>query len=189
MQRGNPPGKDGSLGDAINWETLLKKMPNQELFLITDDKDYISQVGDSRLAQFLTEEWEEHKTKEIHLYRKLSDFFRDKFPKIKLASEMEKELAISELTKSGKFQTTHNAIANLSKFTDFTTDELNAIVDAAISNSQIYWIAQDADVKAFMQGLLVGRESSIDSEKLKKFKACYLTPDQTAEIEKEDLPF
>src|SRR5258708_10453321 len=38
MKLGNPPGKDGSHGDAINWETLLAQMPKQDLFLITDDK-------------------------------------------------------------------------------------------------------------------------------------------------------
>jgi PIN domain len=181
MERGNPPGKDGSLGDAINWETLLRKMPKQELFFITDDKDYMSQVDDTRLAEFLSDEWEGQKASKIFVYRKLSEFFRHKFPKIRLASEMEKELAISELARSGNFQRTHAAIANLSKFTDFTKDELNAIVDAAISNSQVYWIAEDADVKAFMQGLIVGREKFIDPEKLKTFKGYYAAPQDSEE--------
>lgn len=30
MQVGNPPGKDGSLGDAINWELPLNGVPNGE---------------------------------------------------------------------------------------------------------------------------------------------------------------
>jgi len=188
MQRGNPPGKDGSLGDAVNWETLLKKMPKEELFFITDDKDYMSQVNDARLAEFLSDEWVALKTTKIFLYRKLSEFFRDKFPKIRLASEMEKELAILELARSGNFQRTHSAIAKLSKFTDFTNDELNAIVEAAISNRQVYRVAEDADVKVFMQGLIVGRENSIDPEKLKTFKTYYL-PEHPAEPDQEDLPF
>jgi hypothetical protein len=190
MQRGNPPGKDGSLGDAINWETLLRKMPKEELSLITDDKDYMSQVDDSRLSEFLSDEWEKLKGTEIFLYRKLSDFFRHKFPKIKLASEMEKELAILELARSGSFQRTHTAIANLSKFTDFTKDELNAIVEAAISNSQVYWIAKDADVKGFMQSVVAGREKYIDPEKFKTFVTYYFTPpEQVAIPVEEDPPF
>jgi predicted nucleic acid-binding protein len=36
----NPPGKDGSLGDAINWEGLLNSVDdNQKLYLVADDKD------------------------------------------------------------------------------------------------------------------------------------------------------
>jgi hypothetical protein len=176
MELGNPPGKDGSYGDAINWETLLRRMPKEELFLITDDKDYMSQVDDTRLAEFLSEEWQERKSAKINFYRKLSDFFRDKFPMIKLASEMEKELAITELTNSGKFERTHLAIAKLSKFTDFTDDEIIEIVEAAISNSQIYWIRADEDVKTFMRNLARGKESIIEAEKLATFKSYY--PDE-----------
>ena len=36
MSLGNPPGKNGSLGDAVNWETLLKMIPSKEdLFFIS----------------------------------------------------------------------------------------------------------------------------------------------------------
>jgi len=176
MALGNPPGKDGSYGDAINWQTLLTRMPKEELFLITDDKDYMSQVNDTRLADFLSEEWQESKAAKVNFYRKLSDFFRDKFPTIRLASEMEKELAISELANSGNFQRTHSAIAKLSKFTDFTTAEINEIVQAAISNRQVYWIGGDEDVKAFMHNLVHGKESIIEPEKLATFKSYY--PDE-----------
>jgi predicted nucleic acid-binding protein len=38
---GNPPGKELSLGDAINWETLLERMPIlTDLHFISDDQDY-----------------------------------------------------------------------------------------------------------------------------------------------------
>jgi hypothetical protein len=174
MVLGNPPGKDGSYGDAINWESLLAKMPKAEFSLITDDKDYMSQVNDTRLAEFLSEEWQERKSAKVNFYRRLSDFFRDKFPTIRLASEMEKELAISELTSSGNFQRTHSAIAKLAKFTDFTNDEINEIVAAAISNSQIYWISEDPDVKAFMQNLVHGKEGIMEPEKLAAFKTHYM---------------
>jgi hypothetical protein len=158
-------------------------MPKEELFLITDDRDYISQVNDTRLAEFLSEEWQENKGTKIILYRKLSDFFRDKFPAIKLAREMEKELAISELSLSGNFQRTHTAIAKLSQFTDFTNDEVNAIVDAAISNNQIYWIGADPDVRTFMQNLVQGKENIIEAKKLAVFKSYFLAdPEPAAEI-------
>ncbi len=190
MRLGNPPGKDGSYGDAINWETLLTKVPKDELFLITDDKDYISQVNDANLAEFLLGEWEEKKGTKIHFYRKLSDFFSDKFPNIRLASEMEKDLAISELANSGNFYTTHSAITKLSKFTDFTDAEINGIVDAAISNRQVYWISEDGDVKTFMQNLIRGKENVIDPKKLSALSILYPSdPELGPELDDADIPF
>ncbi len=173
MALGNPPGKDGSYGDAVNWETLLAKTGNEDLFFITDDKDYKSQVNDTRLAEFLSQEWEEKKSGTLSYYRKLSDFFRDKFPAIQLASELEKELAISQLANSGNFNRTHVAIAKLAKFSDFSNDEVNEIVEAAINNKQIYWISSDPDVRVFMQHLVHGKEDIIDPENLAVFLAHY----------------
>ena len=44
--RGNPPGKPGSLGDAINWEVLLQSVPTgEDIVTITDDRDYASQLA------------------------------------------------------------------------------------------------------------------------------------------------
>lgn len=38
---GNPPGKDKSYGDAINWISLLESAPNDEdIYFISEDKDY-----------------------------------------------------------------------------------------------------------------------------------------------------
>src|ERR1700676_5648823 len=115
-------------------------MPKEEVSLITDDKDYISQVDDTRLSEFLSNEWEKLKGTKIFLYRKLSEFFRHKFPKIKLASEMEKELAISQLARAGNFQRTHSVGANLFSFTDFTNDELNPIAGVGFRNARVYRI-------------------------------------------------
>lgn len=173
MTLGNPPGKDGSYGDAINWETLLKKMPKEDLYLLTDDKDYISPVNGNKLAEYLAEEWQEKKAARIVLYRKLSDFFRDKYPSIKLASELEKELAISSLAQSGSFQATHLAIAKLATFTDFTDAQIRELVEAAITNSQIFWISGDGDVKNFMLNAIRDHQHIIDPQKLAVFNTYY----------------
>jgi predicted nucleic acid-binding protein len=189
MKLGNPPGKNGSYGDAINWETLLAKTPNEDLYLVTEDKDYISPVSENRLCQFLEEEWQAKKSK-IFFYRKLSHFFRDKFPRIKIASELEKELAIVNLVNSGKFETTHSAISRLSKFTDFTNIQVSEIVDAAISNSQIFWIWRDPDVKNFMQTVIKGKETAIEPEKLAKFKEIYFPSEfDASNVAKEEIEF
>ncbi|MBD3653281.1 PIN domain-containing protein [Kangiella sp.] len=57
MDVGNPPGKDGSLGDAINWECLLYSVTNNEkLYLVADDKDYYSVLDNTKLKEFLSDE-------------------------------------------------------------------------------------------------------------------------------------
>jgi hypothetical protein len=173
IELGNPPGKSGSLGDAINWETLLEKMPHGELYLITEDKDYMSQVNEEKLAEFLLEEWAEKKGSNVLFYRRLSDFFSDKFPTIKLASEWEKELAIARLMWTGSFRATHAAIARVASFSDFTDDQINQIVDAAVSNTQISWICNDPDVRSFLESVVHGNEDIIEPAKLKAFNSLY----------------
>jgi predicted nucleic acid-binding protein len=58
IQIGNPPGKEGSLGDAISWEALLEECPEgQDLFFVTDDRDYVSVLNESLFKEFLFDEW------------------------------------------------------------------------------------------------------------------------------------
>lgn len=189
MQLGNPPGKKGSYGDAINWEILLSEMPTQDLYLITDDTDYISPINEDKLAHYLIEEWEEKKHASIFFYRRLSQFFRHKFPSIKLANDMEKELAIANLVSSGNFASTHVAIARLAGFGDFTIAQIREIIDAALSNCQIYWISGDSDVSQFMQNIVRGREAEIDAEKLAEFRRRYTSEPEAAPVEEEDISF
>jgi len=167
MNLGNPPGKNNSYGDALNWEALLADFPEgEDLYFITDDKDYISPIDENRLSEFLIEEWKTENSSNIFFFRKLSDFFRDRFPDIKLASELEKGLAISGLINSTNFHATHSAIARLSKFADFSDAEINQIVEASVSNSQIRWIIDDPDVKEFLENLIKGKIEIINPEAL-----------------------
>ncbi len=72
MDVGNPPGKNGSLGDAINWEALLENVPNQEkLYLIADDKDYFSVLDENKPKDFLRDEWLFRKNSETIFYRRV----------------------------------------------------------------------------------------------------------------------
>ncbi len=187
---GNPPGKTGSYCDAINWESLLDSVPdNEDLYLVTDDKDYISQIYENNLSQFLLEEWNKKKNSNIYLYRRLSDFFREKYPDIKLASDFEKELAISALISSSKFSDTHLAIAKLSKFTDFSDLQINKIIETSVTNNQIYWIKDDEDIRSFFNNLVEGKEDIIDSNILKKFSEMYRTESEDELSIEEEVPF
>ncbi len=167
IERGNPPGKKGSLGDALNWEVLLEKVPNGEnLYFISDDKDFISPIDKDSFNTFLFEEWQEKKNSNIIFYKSLSQFFRDNFPNIKLASELEKEILIKRLLNSRSFAETHEIIAKLNKYDEFSEDQIRAIAAAYVSNNQIYWIINDTDVMEFILKIIKGNEDKIDSSDL-----------------------
>jgi predicted nucleic acid-binding protein len=167
----NPPGKKGSLGDAVNWEALLDGTPEgQDLYFVSSDGDYSSDLDDERFDPFLTEEWEAAKKSRIIYFRRMSLFFRAQFPEIKLAAEAEKDLAIRDLGDSGSFARTHGVIARLRQYTDFTPAQLNEIVSAFLANNQVQWIVGDHDVHSFLSEAIAGREGHVEPAKLKEIR-------------------
>ena len=165
VRLGNPPGKDGSLGDAVNWEILLTAVPDgEDLLVVSADSDFRSPLADGRLHGFLEDEWTEAKGSSIALYPSLSALFKDHYPTIRLASELERELAVAKLTGSDSFSSTHAAIADLGAHSDFTDSQVQAIADAAKSNSQIHWILGDRDVRQFYDALLEQRRAALSEE-------------------------
>lgn len=168
---GNPPGKNRSLGDALNWEALLQQVDaGRDLHLVSGDSDYCSDLDDNRLDGFLAEEWETAKRARVSVFKRLSAFFRAEFPQIRLAAEAEKDLAIRDLGNSGSFSQTHGLVARLQQYADFTPAQLNEIVSAALTNNQVYWIAGDDDVHAFLSTVIQGHENQIEPENLAKLK-------------------
>jgi hypothetical protein len=164
---GNPPGKRGSLGDPINWECLLEAVPEgQDLNFISDDSDFCSALNRDAFDPFLLDEWIERKHARLVFYRRLSSFFGKEYPDINLADEMAKDALIAQLADSGSFAMTHSLIRKLLRYTDFTHAQINDIVSAAISNNQVYWIAEDPDVNGFLRWLIDGHEGEIDADNL-----------------------
>jgi hypothetical protein len=179
---GNPPGKRDSLGDAINWESLLHAIGIlEDIHIVSDDGDYSSELAEDRLHPFLRDEWAEEKHAEVHYYRRLSQFFKEHFPDIKLASEIEKDLAIRDLANSGSFASTHAAIARLNQFGEFNPPQAQALLDAALTNSQIHWIIGDADVHEFFSRLLARAGQHLDSDKRSRLVELLAADAQPAE--------
>ncbi|SMN15016.1 hypothetical protein CRYPA_1105 [uncultured Candidatus Thioglobus sp.] len=167
----NPPGKDGSLGDAINWEALLESVTDDEkLHLVADDKDYYSVLDDNKLKDFLSDEWQEKKNEEVQFYRRLSQFFKEHYPDIKLASELEKELSIRALVNSGNFANTHNAVSKLEKYAEFNKSQVNELVQICFTNNQVGWILDDQDIYAFYKSLLDNHGEKLEPELNDKLK-------------------
>lgn len=189
MSVGNPPGKNGSLGDAINWEALLKNVPDgQDLYLIADDRDYFSVLDENKPKEFLIREWKEKKKADVFFYRRLAPFFKEHYPQIKLASELEKEMAVQQLVGSGAFATTHSAVAKLSGFENFSQPQVSEIVDAALTNNQVKWILGDTDVFEFMTKFAADYKDKIDEGQYQQLIDA-LKKHEPAEDEGGDFPF
>jgi hypothetical protein len=151
---GNPPGKNSSLGDALHWESLLATNSIFSISLVTRDKDFASPLDRKKLNEFLTKEWKISKLfGKVELFPSLSDFFRTKFPFIKLSTEEEKRSLIGQLENSPNFASTHDIIGELSKFDFFTNKQIIRLFKALVSNSQVGWIATDVDLQEFYFGL------------------------------------
>jgi predicted nucleic acid-binding protein len=164
---GNPPGKNGSLGDAINWEALLLTLPEkEELHFVADDKDYYSVLDENQPKDFLVNEWVREQESNIVFYRRLSQFFKANYPDIKLASELEKEIEIKALSSSSNFASTHGIIDRLSKFEGFSVTQLNQLIEICIQNNQVRWIFSDEDVCEFYTNLVENNRDKINDDLL-----------------------
>jgi predicted nucleic acid-binding protein len=167
MSVGNPPGKNNSLGDAINWESLLNQTPTgEDLYFITGDKDYCSALNDDEFSDFLLTEWDRRKQTKIHFYKRLSSFCKEQFPEITIASARDKDFLIRDLVNSQSIVNTQAAIAKLSYYTEFTAAQVNSIVGAAISNRQVGWSIEDDHVKSFLRSIVTNNEQYLDAASL-----------------------
>lgn len=194
-QKGNPPGKNGSVGDQYNWEVLLEVLPNEDLHIVSKDGDYSSLLNKNRPHPCLESEWKTKKNANLHIYSELGAFltrYRETLAQInEPAAEMvpapidvplppnehvaevipvpievplpvaepanpAKEVAILRLEQSRSFATTHSAVALLSQFREsLTKAEAERLLNAAINNDQVRWIATDSDVYAFFTMLIL----------------------------------
>jgi hypothetical protein len=155
---GNPPGKEHKYGDAINWLSLLLQIPKgEDLFFIGADGDYQSVVDKNRFNQFLLDEWQDTKESDIFFFKSLTEFFNTHIQNIKIRNELiadqEKDSLISELECSGSFANTHWAVSRLSAFKTWTDEQVNRILDAVESNSQVGYVSGDDDVADFLKSL------------------------------------
>jgi predicted nucleic acid-binding protein len=167
MGVGNPPGKNNSLGDAINWECLLDETPiGEDLYFITGDKDYCSALNDDEFSDFLLAEWERKKQTKINFYKRLSSFCKEQFPEIALASVRDKEFLIRDFVNSHSIAATQAAIAKLSYYSEFTAAQVNTIVTAAISNRQVVWSLEDDRVRSFLSSVVANNKQYLDPESL-----------------------
>lgn len=167
MAIGNPPGKNNSLGDAINWECLLAAIPEgEDLHFITGDKDYSSALNDDEFSDFLLNEWREKKGTQLYFYKRLSSFCKERFPDITIASNRDKDFLIRDLVTSQSIAATQVAIEKLSYYSEFSAAQVNTIVTAAIGNRHIIWSLEDDRVSGFLRSVVVNNSQYLDPTSL-----------------------
>jgi predicted nucleic acid-binding protein len=153
---GNPPGKNDSIGDQLNWEILLKVVPSgAPLHIVSKDGDYTSRLNPTGPNTFLADEWKETHESDVFIYEHIGQFFQANFPDQDFSLNIEKREAIDRLLNSGAFASTHSAIALLDPYTPFLSEEeTEEVVQGALSNGQVRWIMGDTDVEQFFKRLL-----------------------------------
>ena len=197
--RGNPPGKgQGPIGDEINWECLLEAIEEKtDLYIIAEDVDWRGSKEGDKLKPFLQREWKWSKASKVVYYRGLTSFFKDKFPEIKLAKELEKDIAIKKLASTGSFRETRVALRRLLKLGDFTTSQMNEIVAASNKNGQVFLISDDKDIVELMDKLVDLKRTTLGAQEVETFYDYYfrkrdeekgIVPPKP-QVEVEDVPF
>ncbi|OGH94606.1 MAG: hypothetical protein A2538_00420 [Candidatus Magasanikbacteria bacterium RIFOXYD2_FULL_41_14] len=77
--RGNPPRKNNaSFGDAIIWETIIQNFVDEDLFLISGDGDFESDIKNGKINELLMFEWSNKTENKITLYKELGSFINEK---------------------------------------------------------------------------------------------------------------
>lgn len=159
---GNPPGKAGSVGDAINWTLLLQTVPDGEpLHVISEDGDFYSTLNEDAAHPFLEEEWRTRKGSSLHVYRTLSAFMKEHFDGVAFPFDRAKDALIDDLSTSGSFANTHHFVAKLEAFSYFSLKEVERIMVAAVENNQFGRIVSDRDVSDFLNRVAIPRLGSL----------------------------
>lgn len=170
---GKPPGKGGSNGDAVVWESLLGEIPaGTELIVITEDKDYASAMNKDMLNPFLAKEWESQKESPVTLYTNIARFLYDYTKDIGERAARRKGFLIDNLAESASFAETHAAIKPLSEYEHFSRKEIEELCTIFFENSQVRMIYEDYDVNEFYLKVLA--DVDIDSEKGDHVRFTYL---------------
>lgn len=165
MALGNPPGKNSSIGDAVNWTVLLESVPDgEDLHVISGDGDFYSSLNEEAVKPFLKEEWATKKRSSLFTYRTLSNFMKQHFDGVAFSFDKAKDSLIEDLSASGSFAWTHSLISKLEAYPYFSLKEVERILDAAMVNDQFRYIITDDDISDFLDRIAVPRLASLNSQ-------------------------
>ena len=172
---GDPPGKNYSTGDAINWLSLLQEVPDgSDLYFIGGDKDFSSGIDTNTFNSFLLREWQQEKGSHVYYYfRGLGRFFKDHYPHVIYAADFLRKNLIEELQRSQSFRQSRRVLQELKDFEHFTTEELEAFAYAILFNEHVLWIRQEAVVDDIISRMVRQYAHLLDEETLAQIRAYY----------------
>jgi rRNA-processing protein FCF1 len=194
MSIGKPPGKKGSLGDAINWELLLQSCEAPcDLHIVTNDKDFLSPVSGLRLNEYLADEWRARCKGEVKVFSTLRDMLKAVAPDIQLSvaantvpvaaksqsnpiSDDESsyiEDGVNFLANSANFRRTHAAIEQMPNIRILSPDQVARLFRASVENNDIAWIHSDDDVQRFFRALYATYPNLLEDDIQEDFKALF----------------
>jgi hypothetical protein len=170
---GNPPGKGKSLGDEINWESLLSAVPQgSDLHLIARDGDYAGNIDDKACNSYLKQEWRTKKGGDVRLYILLTEFFNANFPDVKLASETEEDRLIEKLEAEGLIApSARDTLAKLAACRELTQEQIDRIVEVGLNRNNHLSVVADSLIRFHLRQILQGRDIRQSSQLAKDFKA------------------
>ena len=152
---GNPPGKDNKYGDAINWECLLQNVPDgEDLYFISDDKDYKSLLDENKMNPFLVKEWKEKKKSNIYFFTNLKEFLEKNVDDIVLPVENEKEELIKQLLINSDDIAIRGIIHQLYQYDGWTKQQIENICSAVYNNSNKEVILNSPLFKEFYNNMI-----------------------------------
>ncbi len=153
---------------------LLQNVPDgEDLYFVSEDKDYYSELNPIVFNNYLYAEWHRKKKSHIYTFKRMSEFFKSRFPDIKLASEYEKDILIKDLSGSGSYARSRLLLTKLSEYDDFSANQLNDIALACTANSQIYWIRNDEDIEEIITEIIKSNRCKMDKNILEEFDKLY----------------
>lgn len=158
MQKGNPPGKSGSLGDQYNWECLLANVPEADLHVVSKDGDYASSLNPGKPHPFLEKEWKARKSADLHFYSSIRPFLDKILPmddpaealeveppaEVHPAAELELNLeGVAAAAQAGNISAGSASVSGV--FAPVTDEKKSAIEDLVGSVS--FWMTHNAIAK------------------------------------------
>lgn len=167
---GNPPGKKGSIGDAINWLLLLECVPDgEDLHVVSDDVDFRSAFSDAQANPFLSEEWYERKRGRLLIYRNLASFFKTNYAEIEITFDPEKQELIEQLGGSSSYRDTHVIVSYLARYWEFSLSEAKEVLDAVANNRQVSDVRFDPDVESFLCTAILPHQTKLRSAEYREY--------------------
>lgn len=200
MNLGDPPGKDASLGDRINWEHLLDfRAISGDLHIITRDNDYRSPLQIDLPNHALSREWSEMKGGQLYLHRDIKKFLSSKFSDFDFKSPSKadyQQAAAKKLIEAAAaarsaawhedFRFNLSMISETEELEDFnqaldfmkehsyslSVNDYVAMCDAAANNTSLDHFGSDGHVQAFFLQAVMKSNHMLSKETIQNLNLC-----------------